>query len=362
MPQTSHRGGIGAVGSAMARFFHPRKPIRDKWPHDEKRRLTGVLVTGETTWRIRKKDQKCYVVRIMELDDGTEFFVAKRNFKVEQPPATPFESEMPQLPAPPIPGAAVPNANAGKRSSNRNVVTNIEGRMRIETREDIAELRHQGIEVNDDNEPAPENVPEPYEAPLPPGGGRWENPTICSRRANNFQNLPGRFTNHRWDKIADYDEFQLFRMCFPEEWLVDVCIPMTNKGFTKKTDLQEFYVFLGCIFFKACYEGIPDRDLWWSLKPIDLFDGAPFRLNAYMSLTRFKDIMKAIRCTDKEEPLFFIDRFHEVRQMIDAFNEHYERGYRPSWLSCIDESMNSWLNKFCPGFMTVPRKPHPFGN
>jgi hypothetical protein len=24
--------------------------------------------------------------------------------------------------------------------------------------------------------------------------------------------------------------------------------------------------------------------------------------------------------------------------------------------------MNSWLNKFCPGFMSLPRKPHPFGN
>ena len=47
--------------------------------------------------------------------------------------------------------------------------------------------------------------------------------------------------------------------------------------------------------------------------------------------------------------------------MIDAFNEHYETNYRPSWLSCIDESMSSWLDKFCPGFMMVPRKPHPFG-
>jgi hypothetical protein len=48
--------------------------------------------------------------------------------------------------------------------------------------------------------------------------------------------------------------------------------------------------------------------------------------------------------------------------MIDAFNEHYKKNYRPSWLSCINESMSSWMNKFCPGFMTVPRKPHPFGN
>ncbi len=31
-------------------------------------------------------------------------------------------------------------------------------------------------------------------------------------------------------------------------------------------------------------------------------------------------------------------------------------------MSCIDKSMNSWLNKLCPGFMSLPCKPHSFGN
>jgi hypothetical protein len=60
--------------------------------------------------------------------------------------------------------------------------------------------------------------------------------------------------------------------------------------------------------------------------------------------------------------MMFIDCFHKVRQLIDAFNEHYATEYSPLWLSCIDESMNIWLNKFCPAFMSHPRKPHPFGN
>ena len=41
---------------------------------------------------------------------------------------------------------------------------------------------------------------------------------------------------------------------------------------------------------------------------------------------------------------------------------NYVCEYVPSWINCIDESMNSFLNMFCPGFMCVPRKPHPFGN
>ncbi len=127
-------------------------------------------------------------------------------------------------------------------------------------------------------------------------------------------------------------------------------------------DLQEFYVWLGCIFFMSCFQGIKDRDLWWSPKPVDMFEGAPFCLNEYCSKGQFNDIMATIRYTSKDAPLMFMDRFHEVRKMIDAFNNHYSTEYMPSWLSCIDESMNTWLNKFCPGFMALPRKPRPFGN
>eukprot|EP00957_Ditylum_brightwellii_P098708 7519010-Ditylum_brightwellii.AAC.1 len=71
----------------------------------------------------------------------------------------------------------------------------------------------------------------------------------------------------------------------PEEWVVDVALPATNAIIEgEKTLVQNFYCFLGCHFFMACYEGVLDRNLWWSLKPIAIEEGAPFRLNDYMSL------------------------------------------------------------------------------
>jgi len=63
-----------------------------------------------------------------------------------------------------------------------------------------------------------------------------------------------------------------------------------------------------------------------------------------------------------EPPTSFVDKFHDVRQLIDEWNLHYEENYSPSWLGCLDESMSTWLNKFCLGFMHVPRKPNPNGN
>jgi hypothetical protein len=194
MPQTSLPGGIRAVGSTMAWFFHPSKPIRNRWPHDQKRCLTGVLVTDKAVHKISKKDRMCYKVRIMEINDGTKFFIVKKNFKVEQSPTIPFESEGPQEPAvPPIPA---PNIDA-EWLLDRNAVTNIvSGLSCTATREEIDELRRQGIEVNDDNEPAPENVPAPQEAP-PPDGGTWEKPIYCCGCAGNFKDLAGKFSTHR---------------------------------------------------------------------------------------------------------------------------------------------------------------------
>ena len=34
----------------------------------------------------------------------------------------------------------------------------------------------------------------------------------------------------------------------------------------------------------------------------------------------------------------------------------------PGWISCLDEPMMIWKNKFGPGWVVLPRKPHPFGN
>ena len=80
-----------------------------------------------------------------------------------------------------------------------------------------------------------------------------------------------------------------------------------------------------------------------------------------------QELTVAMRVTDRQAPMLehdgsFVDRFNEVRKMIDAFNQHYANHYHPSWLNCLDESMCTWRSKYCPGFMCVPRKPHPFGN
>jgi hypothetical protein len=116
----------------------------------------------------------------------------------------------------------------------------------------------------------------------------------------------------------------------------------------------------------AWVQGINDRNDWWSTAPTDMFSGAPFRLNEFMTKRHFLEITAGIVFTDVP-PLTldqggFIDRFHDIQKLIDAWNNHMAGEYNPLSLNCLDESMNSWLSKFCPGFMCVPHKPHPFIN
>ena len=299
-------GGIGAIGSAKGRFFHPSAKVREKWPNQHQTiRLTGVLVVGKGTHRVNRKDQLCYECRIPEIDDNTVFHICVGNFKVEEAPSTPFPDEVTAAPArvaPPTRNEEGRIVDIALRTSHTDVPSNISG-----LAEEIAELRQQGIQVDDDNEPAPENA-QPA-APSTSTVGEWITPTVCPRRADpNCSNSKGSWRSHSWQKIKEMEELSLFRMCFPESWVKEVLIPATNAEIRDGEDLtlSEFYRYLGCHFFMACFEGVSDRRMWWSAKPITMNEGAPFRLTEYMSLRRFNELTAAIRYTNKPPPPLLI--------------------------------------------------------
>ena len=148
-----NRGGIGALGYIQARFFQPSANIREKWPNDHKwLRLERVVVTGKELFRILRRYQLAYKCCISEIDDGRKFHICANNFRVDQDPVLPFEDESMTTtcdnPAP------EPNNNKEARGSNENASNNIgQG----SNQEDIAELRRQGIEVENE-ECLPENL------------------------------------------------------------------------------------------------------------------------------------------------------------------------------------------------------------
>jgi hypothetical protein len=147
--------------------------------------------------------------------------------------------------------------------------------------------------------------------------------------------------HHWWDENAAKTEFELFRMTMLEQFIHDVVLPATNVFLTEKLMIGVFYKQLGCLFFMACFQGIKDRNDWWSTAPIDMFSGAPFHLNEFMTKHHFKEIMAMIMFTDEPPPMLaqcgFVDCFHNVRKLIDAWNDHMAGEYNPLWLNCLDE-------------------------
>ena len=89
---------------------------------------------------------------------------------------------------------------------------------------DIDNLVCQGVVVDDDNEPAPENNNLILAVDVAPLEGTWEKPTIYPCHANlPFAGNPGKWKNH------------------PEVWIIEGLIPTMNKELVVKLSLKEFY-------------------------------------------------------------------------------------------------------------------------
>jgi hypothetical protein len=81
-----------------------------------------------------------------------------------------------------------------------------------------------------------------------------------------------------------------------------------------------------------------------------------------MSRSRFDEIAHCLRYTNDAPPTY-CDWFFEIQKLVKAWNENMAVNFSPGWISCLDESMLTWANKYtCPGYMFGPRKPWPFGN
>jgi Transposase IS4 len=123
----------------------------------------------------------------------------------------------------------------------------------------------------------------------------------------------------------------------------------------------EFLRWLGVWLLIATIQG-PARKDYWKKDPVTMFSGAPFRFGEFMSRSRFEDILRSLTLTNKPAPPF-IDKFFRIRDIVTAWNDNMNTNFDCGWISCLDESMSVWTNEYtCPGFIFVPRKPHPFGN
>ncbi|KAL7447760.1 hypothetical protein ACHAXS_000088 [Conticribra weissflogii] len=84
--------GIGAVGTCMAKFIHPRAPIKEVLRENyAKHQYEDLLIVSKGTHWINKKDQIAYECRIPSIsDDNIVFKIVCSHFTITQSPNEPF--------------------------------------------------------------------------------------------------------------------------------------------------------------------------------------------------------------------------------------------------------------------------------
>jgi hypothetical protein len=154
---------------------------------------------------------------------------------------------------------------------------------------------------------------------------------------------------------------QWFFHFFPLNFLATDVLDATNaQDPDLKLTLPLLMNFITARLIISCHPGLP-LESFWALAPPNPHNLLPY-LGDVISLNYFKKINAAFRMhiADPQAPP---DRFSEVRRMWAAINRHWrDFGIEPGWLCCNDESMASFISRYCPGFTKVTRKPRPFGN
>ena len=157
---------------------------------------------------------------------------------------------------------------------------------------------------------------------------------------------------------------QIWEGLFFTSFIKRVILPQTNNNLPageKHIQYGEFLRWLGLWVLMGTLIG-PQRHEFWATRTINAFHGAPLRLSVWMSRKCFDAILSALSFTDATPPTY-LDKFWEIRQMVEAWGLNMVENFVPGYVNCLDESMSVWTNKFtCPGFMFVPHKPWPFGN
>ena len=244
------------------------------------------------------------------------------------------------------------------------------------TSEDVQNMIALGFDVDDDDAPAPENIPlasiedTPSLTVVDEEQGLYESQSwgwkgFCDRESHSFEKNNPKLNGTPGIEIGQNMSYlSMFLLFFPRI-LIDLIVDMTSKtlknNFKSEVTVGKFLRFLGLQLFMSTVTGFKRND-WWSSTPIEFEKGAPYRFGSFMSKARFDDIMTSLSFTDCTPPSY-TDKFFEIRQMLKIWNENMSHVFSPGWICCLDESMSIWFGKYtCPGWVYCPRKPHPYGN
>ena len=155
--------------------------------------------------------------------------------------------------------------------------------------------------IDDDNQPAPENLPstEDFTGTTDDIMGQWTHSGICDRKATIQRNTKPELTF--WTSLlSNPSNLNLFEGLFFSSFIKTTILPQTNQNLPhgeKPILYGEFLRWIGLWMLMGTIVG-PQRREFWATSPINAFHGAPLCLSVWMPQTRFEAILSALTFTD----------------------------------------------------------------
>ena len=217
MTPQSKRHGVGASVKVLLKFLHPSELVRNKYPNLQSgQQLEGCTTIHQEVKRINRHDQLSLVVTHNDLHDYEgnlhELHAVKRYFTVEEEgdpdlffdaSALGQEPEGQQVPLPPVIDTDDNGVNHGGANKLIAALTGV-------------------VEIDDDNEPAPENIPVPESATTSPiRHSSWGHSGFCFHNQEGLPNNPAKLSSHV-DTTRNEINLQLFEHLFPRQYVEDV--------------------------------------------------------------------------------------------------------------------------------------------
>ena len=172
--------------------------------------------------------------------------------------------------------------------------------------EDIALVRNQGLDVDDDMEPAPKHFPW-VETPAADTlfEGQTQGWDVIDRRSVVAQNQNEPSLKNGWTPQS-LSYIDIFLHSIPAKFSIIVLLPSTSRA-TKEADIDpltygDLLHYLGLwVFMSTC--SVWKREDFWSVTPLDQeANVCPCRLGEFMSSRRFDAINRELRFTNTNPP------------------------------------------------------------
>ena len=284
--------GKGATVSCLIKFLHPSQLIRNTYPNPENgQRLEGCLTIRQEVKKINCKDQLAIVVKhddFVGMDkEPQELYAVKKHFSIQVEGDPDFffnvslvqedgEEELDQQEVLP---AAVNDELMGQNHSRQNdLVVALTGLM----------------DVDDNNEPVPENILVPP-APPPPSvlSQEWGHDGFFLQKSNNLPDAKAKLV-YLVDTTRNDINLQLFECFSHRAFMEDVMIAETNKILDQHPlSYGELLCWIGLWVLISMVDG-SNHQSFWSTKKINMYECMLYHLSSYMTWRCFKEILSAL--------------------------------------------------------------------